>query len=111
MVVDGLSLLFVMIISLVGTAVFIFAGGYLAGHPQLRWFYALLALFMFSMLGLVFLLGVAVHDMETGVTLRALAAICFMLLTAPVSAHLIGRAAYRSGIRLWDRTRVDELDD
>lgn len=57
------------------------------------------------------LLGVAVHGMETGLTLRALAAICFLLLTAPVSAHLIGRAAYRSGIRLWDRTRLDELDD
>jgi len=60
--------------------------------------------------GLIFL-GVALVDMETGVTLRALAAICFLLLTAPVSAHLIGRAAYRSGIRLWARTRVDELGE
>jgi multicomponent Na+:H+ antiporter subunit G len=57
------------------------------------------------------LLGVALYDMETGVTLRALAAICFLLLTAPVSAHLIGRAAYRSGIRIWDRTRIDELGE
>ncbi|MDX9787215.1 MAG: monovalent cation/H(+) antiporter subunit G [Desulfobacterales bacterium] len=57
------------------------------------------------------LLGVAFYDMETGVTLRALAAICFLLLTAPVSAHLIGRAAYRSGIRIWDRTRIDELGE
>lgn len=57
------------------------------------------------------LLGVALHDLHTGVTLRALSAIFFLLLTAPVSAHLIGRAAYRSGIRLWDRTRVDELGE
>jgi multicomponent Na+:H+ antiporter subunit G len=57
------------------------------------------------------LLGVALYDMETGVTLRAMAAICFLLLTAPVSAHLIGRAAYRSGIRLWGRTQVDELGE
>ncbi|MFZ3045962.1 MAG: hypothetical protein WA151_08620, partial [Desulfatirhabdiaceae bacterium] len=39
--IDGLSLLFVMIISLVGTAVFIFAGDYLGNHPRLRWFYIL----------------------------------------------------------------------
>jgi multicomponent Na+:H+ antiporter subunit G len=57
------------------------------------------------------LLGVALYDMETGVTLRALAAICFLLLTAPVSAHLIGRAAYRSGIRIWERTCIDQLGE
>jgi multicomponent Na+:H+ antiporter subunit A len=51
--IDGLSLLFVMIISLVGTAVYIFAGDYLGNHPRLRWFYVLLSLFMLSMLGLV----------------------------------------------------------
>jgi multicomponent Na+:H+ antiporter subunit A len=51
--VDGLSLLFVLIISLVGTAVFVFAGDYLGNHPRLRWFYLLLSLFMLSMLGLV----------------------------------------------------------
>jgi multicomponent Na+:H+ antiporter subunit G len=55
------------------------------------------------------LLAAAIQGTETGLTLRALAAICFLLLTAPVSAHLIGRAAYRVGIRLWDRTEVDEL--
>lgn len=59
--------------------------------------------------GLIFL-AAAIHGADTGVTLRALAAIAFLLLTAPVSAHLIGRAAYRVGVRLWDRTVVDELD-
>jgi multicomponent Na+:H+ antiporter subunit G len=43
--------------------------------------------------------------------LRALAAITFLLLTAPVAAHLIGRAAYYSGIRLWKKTRIDQLKD
>jgi len=51
--IDGLSLLFVLIISLVGTAVFIFAGDYLGNHPRLPWFYVLLSTFMLSMLGLV----------------------------------------------------------
>jgi multicomponent Na+:H+ antiporter subunit G len=48
---------------------------------------------------------------ESGITLRALAAIMFLLLTAPVAAHLIGRAAYYSGIRLWKKTWIDQLKD
>lgn len=51
--VDGLSLLFVLIVSLVGAAVFLFAGAYLGDHPQRRRFYGLLTAFMASMLGLV----------------------------------------------------------
>ncbi|MEE4608993.1 MAG: hydrogen gas-evolving membrane-bound hydrogenase subunit E [Desulfobacteraceae bacterium] len=51
--VDGLSLLFVLIVSLVGAAVFLFAGAYLGDHPQRLRFYGLLAAFMVSMLGLV----------------------------------------------------------
>ena len=31
------------------------------------------------------------------------------LLTAPVSAHMIGRAAYSDGVALCDETEVDEL--
>ncbi len=48
---------------------------------------------------------------EVGITLKALAAISFLLLTAPVAAHLIGRAAYYSGIRLWHKTWIDQLKD
>ena len=48
---------------------------------------------------------------ELGITLRVLAAITFLLLTAPVAAHLIGRAAYYSGIRLWPKTWIDQLND
>lgn len=48
---------------------------------------------------------------ELGITLRALAAITFLLLTAPVAAHLIGRAAYYSGVRLWKKTWIDQLKD
>lgn len=55
------------------------------------------------------LAAVAIHFMEVGITLRAAAAILFLLLTAPVAAHVIGRAAYLCGIRLWERTGVDEL--
>ena len=51
----------------------------------------------------------AVFYRDTGITLRALAAIVFLLLTAPVAAHLIGRAAYHSGIKLSKQTWVDQL--
>jgi multicomponent Na+:H+ antiporter subunit G len=54
------------------------------------------------------LAGVAVHLDDGGVTVRALAAIAFLLTTAPVAAHMIGRAAYRTGVPLWERSIVDE---
>ncbi|HXG09205.1 MAG TPA: putative monovalent cation/H+ antiporter subunit A [Gemmataceae bacterium] len=50
---DGLSLLFALLISGVGALVLVYAGGYLAGRPQLGRFYAFLLMFMASMLGLV----------------------------------------------------------
>jgi multicomponent Na+:H+ antiporter subunit G len=31
------------------------------------------------------------------------------MLTAPVAAHLIGRAAYCSKVTLWEKTWIDEL--
>jgi multicomponent Na+:H+ antiporter subunit G len=56
------------------------------------------------------LLAAAVALADAGVAVRAGAAIVFLLLTAPVAAHVIGRAAYRSGqLQLWEATRVDEL--
>ncbi len=50
---DGLSLLFALLISGIGALIVVYAGGYLAGHPQLGRFYAVLLLFTAAMLGLV----------------------------------------------------------
>lgn len=50
---DGLSLLFALLISGIGTLIVIYAGGYLKGHPQLGRFYLYLLFFMGSMLGVV----------------------------------------------------------
>ncbi len=50
---DGLSLLFVLMIAGIGTFVTIYAGGYLADDRQLPRFYLLLLAFMAAMLGLV----------------------------------------------------------
>jgi len=57
------------------------------------------------------LAAVAVGYGDVGMTLRSLMIMAFLLLTAPVAAHLIGRAAYRSGITLSSRTWVDQLKD
>jgi len=55
------------------------------------------------------LLAVAVHFNDLGITIRALATSVFFLLTAPVSAHLVGRASYFLGVPLWEGTVRDEL--
>jgi multicomponent Na+:H+ antiporter subunit A len=51
--IDGLSLLFVLLISGIGTLIFIYAGAYLKDHPLFKRFFMILSLFMGSMLGLV----------------------------------------------------------
>jgi len=51
----------------------------------------------------------AIHFGELAVTSRAAAVVLFVLSTAPVAAHMIGRAAYFTGVPLWQRSVVDEL--
>ncbi|MFT5895043.1 MAG: multicomponent Na+:H+ antiporter subunit G [bacterium] len=57
--------------------------------------------------GLV-VLGVSVHFASSLVITKALLIIAFLFLTAPVGAHLVGRAAYRRGLPLWDKTLMDD---
>jgi multicomponent Na+:H+ antiporter subunit G len=46
---------------------------------------------------------------DLGTTSRALATILFVLLTAPVAAHMMGRAAYLRQVPLCQQTRIDDL--
>jgi multicomponent Na+:H+ antiporter subunit G len=55
------------------------------------------------------LLGVALYFGDFTTFIRAVAIIVFLLLTAPVAAHLIGRAAYQDGVPLWEGTQLDEM--
>jgi multicomponent Na+:H+ antiporter subunit G len=57
------------------------------------------------------LLAEAVYYQQLGTSLRAAMVIALLLLTAPVAAFLVGRASYRSGVRLSERTWIDELKD
>ena len=50
---DGLSLLFALLISGIGALIMVYAGGYLAGHHHQGRLFSFLLLFMGSMLGLV----------------------------------------------------------
>lgn len=51
--IDGLSLLFSLLITGIGSLIFIYASSYLKGHQYLDRFYGFLCLFMASMLGVV----------------------------------------------------------
>ncbi len=55
------------------------------------------------------LLGTAIHFWEIGIVSRLIIIISFLLLTAPVAAHMIGRAAYNDNVPLWKGTKKDEL--
>ncbi|MGV3651782.1 MAG: monovalent cation/H(+) antiporter subunit G [Devosia sp.] len=57
------------------------------------------------------LIAIALVAQDLGVTIRALFGLVFIVLTTPVSAHLLARAAYRVGLRPHSITRVDELAD
>ena len=62
-----------------------------------------------STLGLGCLLaGVAVRNPELTFVVRAASIAAFMLLTTAVGAHVIARAAARSGAPIWEGTIVDE---
>lgn len=55
------------------------------------------------------LVGVTIHFSDFYTTTRSIAIVLFVLLTAPIGAHLIGRAAYISGVPLWKNNRIDQL--
>ena len=56
------------------------------------------------------LVAVAVMSLDSAIVLRALLGIAFLLLTTPVSAHLLARAAWRSGVAPTAATAVNDLD-
>ena len=50
--------------------------------------------------GLV-MLASALHFGEAQIVVRAIAIMLFLLLTAPIGAHMIGRAVIQTGVPLW----------
>lgn len=55
------------------------------------------------------MIAAAIYSYELAVMAKVLAIILFILLTAPVGAHLIGRTSYLGGVKLWKNSVMDEL--
>lgn len=55
------------------------------------------------------LLGAAILQPDPTARVKLLVAAALQFITAPVGAHMIGRAAYRAGTEMSPETRVDEL--
>ena len=63
-----------------------------------------------QILGLIFILmGIALQDGRLSVILMLLTLLLFQMMTAPISAHMIGRAGYRTGVVAPGSLLVDEL--
>ncbi|AYC30809.1 Na+/H+ antiporter subunit G [Paenisporosarcina cavernae] len=63
-------------------------------------------------LGVMFiLLGVFLHFwlIKDEVNTRLLLGIAFLFMTGPVGGHVIGRAAYLSGVPMWKHSVKDDL--
>jgi multicomponent Na+:H+ antiporter subunit G len=60
---------------------------------------------------ILLLVGVAIAYMDTAVVWRVVLIVLFLSLTAPVAAHMIARAGYRSGVPLTRETVIDEYRD
>ncbi len=57
------------------------------------------------------LLAVGIWFGNGAILVRVLLIIGFLFATAPVAAHMIGRAGYRSGVTLADENVIDEYRD
>lgn len=56
------------------------------------------------------LLAVPLFFGDLAIGVRALLIIVFIFLTTPISAHMLGRAAYIVGVPLWEGSVMDELE-
>ncbi|WP_077962015.1 monovalent cation/H(+) antiporter subunit G [Ensifer adhaerens] len=55
------------------------------------------------------LLAAGVHSLDAAILIRALAGFFFFVLTAPISAHLLAKAAHQAGYRLAKLSVIDQL--
>ena len=57
------------------------------------------------------LFAAGIHSMDVAIFTRALAGFVFFVLTAPIAAHLVAKAAHGAGYRLTRLTVIDEMRD
>lgn len=54
------------------------------------------------------LFGLFLFKGFTAAGIKAILCILFIVLTAPVSAHALARGAYKSGVKLWEKSVCDK---
>jgi multicomponent Na+:H+ antiporter subunit G len=65
-----------------------------------------------QILGLIFVvIAIALESREWATLLLVIPIVLFQMLTAPISAHMVGRAGYRTGNFSKETLVVDELED
>lgn len=57
------------------------------------------------------LFGLFLYKGFSPVGIKALMCIVFLMLTAPVSAHVLARGAHKSGVKLWEKSVCDKYAD
>lgn len=63
-------------------------------------------------LGVISLAGaLGTHFGRTDIAMQALLVSLFLLLTAPIGAHIAARAAYLTGVRPWEGSVIDALGE
>jgi monovalent cation/proton antiporter MnhG/PhaG subunit len=67
---------------------------------------------MIDSLGLpLTLLGFAIYHGFSLTSVKILFIIVFVMVTNPVSTHLLCKAAYYAGLREWDKKKTKEIDE
>jgi|SRR5690625_342273 len=56
------------------------------------------------------MLCAAIYFQDMAITFKIIAIVSFLLLTAPVGAHLLCRTCYIIGIPLWDKYVIDDME-
>jgi multicomponent Na+:H+ antiporter subunit G len=59
----------------------------------------------------VMLIALAIYSDDLATTTRALIGVVFFLLTAPISSHLLAKAAYAVGYRMTEISVIDEMGE
>lgn len=99
------------------TSVFLLLGAFLsvaAGVGLLRFPDAIARMHATTkpqIMGLIFvLMGIALQERRLSTIVVLITLLVFQMMTAPISAHMIGRAGYRTGVIAPGSLLVDELE-
>jgi multicomponent Na+:H+ antiporter subunit G len=90
---------------LTGSAFLLLAGAALVRMPDLYMRISASSKAVTAGAGSCFIAG-AIAFTDAGVAARAFAGLAFFLLTSPVSAHVVGRAAVHLGVPFWRQTTL-----